>query len=780
MIPANNLTITIVNTAVNNMPLDEEFAQKGTLELKWNGGDDRHQYMMPSELNFSMEVIDAQDLAFKHLFTGNEKQYQVVITNENSDVIWRGHLLPEQYEEPYEHKILYVNFTATDGLARLKGKQLPGELYKGRHSVITIINECLKQTNLELPLYFAPAIRNDFAAVGTNYTKIFVDGGTYLGTSDKPDDCYKILEGLLETLGCSLFTYQDKWFITAHNAYEFDAFSSNFIQYYVYDDGVFTGFEDMFINPDVVNFEATPQVSLLPPLKKVTVNWPVDEPENILPDDIIQQPYETNLQWQNPPPIKYWSRSQGYMGLRQEPLGERRLPDNISVWSAGNLSLSDDEVARRRNMVSSEQYVVMTQNGIVVQDNRSHYMELAQPVYLKSVPDYISFSITLVGIFNFIDNSGPFPTLDETLYGNDNLNYAILYDGQMIISNHPDYINRDAYLLDINFEGGSVNNAANPKRIVGSLSIEDLQLPYPGGELQLRIYSGAGGNINNNNIYIDTVGMRNLRIIYTADKEQVTTVTRDIDWTTEIEIDAIHGGNVNDLSISHFTLDATDTTVTSYTEYTPIGSKELPRGYVPPYSTDQYIEVSQSDYNALQTAVNNGKELYGIINGTFNYTQIKTSYPVGFPMFRTVGNKYYVYLEYVDGRMFNYYILFAQLVKDQLFVYNQTTAQNTVPREYRELWSRSYIDTLNENKRYTAVRAQLVHDTQPAALVKIDASVFGLLDPWTMLQYDIDGVKRFITTDLSLQLDEGMSQVTMVENIYQPDVETTTTIINEE
>lgn len=772
MINAQSLTLSVINTQVNSMPLNEEFAQRGTLELKYNGGDERHQYMMPSELNFSMEVSDAADLHFDHLFTGNETNYQVVLTNENGLVIWRGHLLPEQYEEPYEHALLYVNFTATDGLARLKGKTLSPGMYTDRYSVIRFIYDCLKQTNLEQEILFAPAIKNDSPDIGSDWNKILIDGSVYASDNGKQDDCYKILESLLETLGCSLFSYMDKWYITGHNRYAIEDGAANTIEYYRYSvTGEPLGMVNLTINPTVINLEATPQISLNAPFKQVNVNWDIDEPNSILPEDIITQPFTTSFQWQNPPPVRHWVTSAPGLSIRREVLTDPKLATSGSFLFVGS-GLTEDEIERRRNLVSATLFVSLNNYGTTLIDNTGYYMELEEPIYLKSEPDSIDIEMTMVGKFGYINNSGPFPAVNEDDYGNDQLNYEIVYDGEPLISNLSTFINRDAYLLDISYEGESISSQASPKRIVGKLSLKDMVLPYPGGMLQLRIYAMGGAA---NNIKGVTVGCRNLSINYTADKEHVYGLSRDIDWTTDIDIDITHGGNRNDISDTHFTLQNGDANDSNYTAQDVIGTGRFSIGFVPPNITFyDYIEVTSASFTALQNAVNNGLLIYGLPLNQSTYKEIKTDYSgvFGFQMFKQDAGKYYVFLEYVDSSPFLYFNIGPTLFKDGLFIYNDTVAVPDIDRAFREQWSRMVAPVSQEGKRYGEVRGQLVHDTQAAPLVSFDSNVFGLLDPWSVKRFNIKGDKNFLLTDLTLQLDQGMSNVTVIELQLDTEVET--------
>jgi hypothetical protein len=75
--------------------------------------------IVTSEFNFDM--LTDGDAAFIDFFTGDEHRFKVLVKNFDDDsVIWQGYILPDLYSEPYKQVNFFVNFTATDGLARLR------------------------------------------------------------------------------------------------------------------------------------------------------------------------------------------------------------------------------------------------------------------------------------------------------------------------------------------------------------------------------------------------------------------------------------------------------------------------------------------------------------------------------------------------------------------------------------------------------------------------------------------------------------------------------------
>jgi hypothetical protein len=100
-----DISISIIDTYENDLPMIVEFPQEGVCELSWNGGDDLIKEIVSSELNFNMLVPGRQDAHFLHLLTTDENRYLVKVEGINEDeqiqLIWQGFLLPDQYREPY-------------------------------------------------------------------------------------------------------------------------------------------------------------------------------------------------------------------------------------------------------------------------------------------------------------------------------------------------------------------------------------------------------------------------------------------------------------------------------------------------------------------------------------------------------------------------------------------------------------------------------------------------------------------------------------------------------
>jgi hypothetical protein len=284
-----NYTVDIIDTQDASHILSLEYAQADSLLLRWNGGQDKDsQTIVGSDFMLSMEVnvANATDGHFRHLFTGDETRYKVLLylTDTPDTIVWTGFLLPDRYSEPYVSGSFYPKFEAVDGLGRLKGKTLADNFYTEENSVIAIIAACLAQTGLELLFNFAPAIQNTTVP---DYNAIYLSG-TALVKSGKFMDCYTILDTLLFDMVCVLYQSENQWWVEGinqrhlgvvnHKQYAADG---SLIQEYQYTK-LKKNFNGLF----------QPEVTVVPAYNTITVNH--DREPQQLPETIVK---ESNDNW---------------------------------------------------------------------------------------------------------------------------------------------------------------------------------------------------------------------------------------------------------------------------------------------------------------------------------------------------------------------------------------------------------------------------------------------------------------------------------------------------
>jgi hypothetical protein len=280
-----NYEIHIQDVANLEDPLILHFAERGTINLNWMGGDDKTQPIVGSELNFTLEVLDGEDAKYDQYFTTNEQKWKVTkILSDTQEIVWQGYLLPESYDEPYAYPLFYVNFSAVDGLGLLKGKTLAPDFYEKEHYVTEVLAACLKLTGIPFDIYLAPAIQNHLKK---KWHQIVIDGRKYYD-EDKLPSAFEILEELLSSMRCQLFQAQGRWYIEGINKRHL--VTVNFDKYSI--DGVYKGSVDVAKNVKKLTWLPTPSVSMVPAYKEVTVTH--DAPKLQFNEQAVQ---ETAINW---------------------------------------------------------------------------------------------------------------------------------------------------------------------------------------------------------------------------------------------------------------------------------------------------------------------------------------------------------------------------------------------------------------------------------------------------------------------------------------------------
>ncbi|WP_281681826.1 PKD domain-containing protein [Zunongwangia profunda] len=248
-------------------PLIVHYASRDAISHSWLGGDDKTKPIVPCEFAFDLEVSDGADAKYIDYFTEDEKRWRVTeYLNDTNEIIYRGFLLPETYEEPYENPLFYVKFQAVDGLGLLKGKKLPDSYYKDFKSPIQIICACLKLTNIDFDVYFSPAIEN---SVVPDWNKIWHDTRPYFEQDeDELPSAFEFLEGLVKSMQCQLFQCEGRWYVEGINKRQIK--NVNFAVYSI--NGNFKGNQEVEKNiKDLTFFYGDGVVSMVPALGEVSV-----------------------------------------------------------------------------------------------------------------------------------------------------------------------------------------------------------------------------------------------------------------------------------------------------------------------------------------------------------------------------------------------------------------------------------------------------------------------------------------------------------------------------
>ena len=196
-------TIDLIDTIDDTHTTIFERAGQGSVILGWQGADEKDSLkVVGSSLDFTLVDPTNQDAFFLDLFTANEKRFRVhMFHTETGATVWNGFVLPDQYGEPYTNQNTFVQFTATDGLGRLKGKYLPDSFYDTENSISDIFTALLALTGLSLELFFLPAIEN---SIEKDWQQIYIAGVSFTDNKKKIN-AHSILEQLMNDMVCCVY-----------------------------------------------------------------------------------------------------------------------------------------------------------------------------------------------------------------------------------------------------------------------------------------------------------------------------------------------------------------------------------------------------------------------------------------------------------------------------------------------------------------------------------------------------------------------------------------------
>lgn len=250
-----------------------EKASRSSIILNWSGSDAKDDLsIVGSSLTFNFAHNEKVDAKFIDFFTGNEVRFKVELhstTASTDELIWTGFVLPDTYSEPYTNGVTFVEFTASCGLGRLKGKYLPDDYYRDEKSTVDIICKILSLTTLELNIYFDPAIEN---SIQKDWDLIYLDT-EYFFTDEKKEkkhDAYTILDKILQDTLCVCFQADNRWNIEGINKRHIRGYKAK-----LYD------FNGDFLSEIVgdklikgITPLVTPTITMIPPYNLITVSHP--------------------------------------------------------------------------------------------------------------------------------------------------------------------------------------------------------------------------------------------------------------------------------------------------------------------------------------------------------------------------------------------------------------------------------------------------------------------------------------------------------------------------
>ena len=198
-----------------NGPVIPLTAAAAPVKLDWSGGAMDHVYsklIKGSSAELGLYVTAAEPL--NALFSGDERLHRVDVSRAGA-LLWRGFLLPEQYDVLHLAGTSGVTLTATDGLGTLSTVPFAGPngtRLRGDWTLIQVVQFCLSKLAVGLPL---DVLFNLFPAGATYMTpageQIRVDVAAYQDEKGTPWDCGKVLAELLLPFQARLYQQAGTW-----------------------------------------------------------------------------------------------------------------------------------------------------------------------------------------------------------------------------------------------------------------------------------------------------------------------------------------------------------------------------------------------------------------------------------------------------------------------------------------------------------------------------------------------------------------------------------------
>ena len=710
------------------------FSGKNDVSLIYSGGDEKFFNLFNSRLQFSLEVSfndSLTSLNYEALFTGNEFKYKVVVTNDDNQILWSGFMLPDSYQEPFTTGTFYINFIATDGISKLKGKNFinsmawrPYQWYSVKHSIIKTIADCLKLTGLNLEIRVDPAIENKGA--NKRLDKIFISAGVWFDGVDQAENANTILEDVLKEIGCVLFQQDNYWYIIGQNKR-----SAPFSIFNRYDfNGIYLTDTIQFVNKrKYLHFEASPLITMLPPYKSISIESGVDIGQEIFPEDIVKQPWIKTAEPQDPPDPNFWKANGGpYQGTAFECklYNEKwEVNNDWPIYSDEDLNLSAVVGANILTALGSSSFYL------------DHYISLNNPPWIAGGNGQkLDWSFDVVTWWPIPRNHDWINTVN-----NDIIIFQILIDGVCVASNKPGFTNRSKYYLT-NTETPLIENDFSTSKITSSFVFTDFIVPNS-GLLDIRIHHpGDAENAGLTGI-MQYYNVPNLEIkYYNENDSKYFTQTRNIDFTKTKSMSIIHGDNYLDVVKNNFIIQNI-ILLSEFTQINGISAGERVEGWS--------IRINISDYNLLN---NNQDKIYFQRNQS-DYPEYIKELKL-FTVIQPSVTLYYITLKFIDN--------YKPSLLGKLYIRLNTAGdpQTNSFRTNRQEWQKC----INSNgyERLGDVLAKLMHDIYHDPIVTMEGTTKGLIFPLEMLGFSLNNkVRTFLPTRLSLTPGQNSTQITAIE-----------------
>ncbi len=756
-----HISIRIYDTYENERILIQELASANACKIDFNGGDDLYKALTVSKLVFNMAVLDAQDAKFLHLFSGDEKRYRVEVVGineaEDEQLLWKGFLLPDQYNEPYKQVMFFVDFTATDMLGSLKGKYLPPWYYQQTLPIAKVLAYCLENTGLAQNLVVKPSVVPEadlytWEAIGVNMLD-YVDG-------DKYKDCYEIVESIVSSNIMTLYSFRGYWWLEGvHRRAEL---STTNLQFDTNGDRI----ADLITTKELVDcggkLQPTPNFTALTPWKQVNLNFKANGSKNLFSDELVK--IEKDKQFYSyykaigynlavPGPTQYygvvklkkWLNNLGSSFITPiffNPFAAAPFTENYSIFYWRRTSFAGDYNMNEATSLNT-------------------YLECAETPYVKPGLLYefdLQFTVDGVAV-----------GLSETTFKNklEEGYYDRLVPFQILINGVEKYSNRPSFssAANLRYEVQPSDNGTGVYKLVFKLKFTfstDVE-----GFLKFRIMMPI---IQESSISFDNIGFERLiadyiklQVLEGYNENESLNAVRQINFTTKLDYDlpiscTVDNSVKNSFSIGYpvsddyfKTINRTSSNADYLAHHYFAPNVELDLDFntfnVTPQLIELLFEKGYKNATFLQK-VNGDQVAFSSLWFWLNDSNSKLAYLKSYEGFPVIPKKYKAYPDVVSGDTLKY-------------MHVQYAPENYANRLRWKLVGSTEIDT------FPKTVAKALHGLQPETIFKLEASAMHLLWPCHLVDFYFNNEdKVFIPTTLNLDLFGGKTSFVATESKF--------------
>lgn len=732
-----DISISIIDTYENEMPLIVEFPSDGACELSWNGGDNLLKEIMQSTLKFDMLVPEKDDAHFLHLLTGDENRFLVKVEaideDENKQLIWQGFLLPDQYREPYKTGVLFVDFEASDNLGTLKGKYFKPWYYQNKFPLTELLGMILERTGIEQPMLFKPSIIP--AANFVKWEHINVSLKNYVNGKEYKD-LHTILKDVLEANLLTIKSFRGYWWIEGLTRKK--DLSGEMIMY----DGkgrFFGNINFLKLNPVIMFEDGSASLDAVTPYKKVNYEWAVSGNKSMYSDNVVKIPTEQVY------------KSFNYIAGVDQTL--RYTDKKFKDW---NFNLNEDFIYNPNNF---DQLILGIAFNMGINDYSytepmalQNYVECPEVIFVRPGILY-SFEIEFFFAFLTSSSSGT-----SGQYYNNLIPWQLFLNGVEIMSNRPSFpeASKYNYLVKndttfLNYSSGSRFNLKTDFRVEqeGQLTLRICAPIVPElsptrwfcEKLELKATEGYSENEN-------ISGDRNINFTRELDYTVKLGVSQDISIKNSMGLGLPYGLSYfrtvrDDLSSSFsFTTNhrfQPNTELELTYEAWELGGTMYQTLFQEGWAKSAFIKKANGDEIPFDNLW--GSWLMGITK--------KAAFLTAYEGNPIIPKNYFAYTDFNAG--------------DGIYI-----MQVRYPFEnyLNRLSWKIYDGTVTNEFNKTLVSA--IHNVIPETMYRLEGTAFQLIFPEDLPRFFFDGEDRnFIPTTLSLDLFNGKTRIVATEARYK-------------